>query len=81
MAWKVLKTTYAVGLPIPFRADSSLSPKKMALSDSDPHSRTEVLQVEHAPASPEGLLAQGPPGPMPAMQISGIEVGPEDLHF
>lgn len=54
--------------------------RKWALSDSTPHSRTKVLQVEHAPASPEGL-AQGLLGPMPAMQISGIEVGPENLHF
>lgn len=29
IAWKVLETSYEVGQPVPFRADSSLSPKNM----------------------------------------------------
>lgn len=80
-AWKVLKTNYEAGQPIPFRADSSLSPKKMGAARLSPHSRTEVLKVEHAPASPEGLITQALLGPRPEMLISGTEAGPENLHF
>lgn len=62
IAWKVLETSYEVGQPVPFRADSCLL-RIWVQPDSNVHSGTKVLRVEHAPASLEGLVAQGLLGP------------------